>query len=624
MNKEEYLDEEKDIHNHLKKNFRLYRYIYRVTRRKIKKLNKLESKLSELTELKNEEDNRIFFKKWFSKKSFSGRKDEVWNKIKKLKLSLLVLTKRQEKFMMKDIEIEEDEEKMIGNVLEMPFFKKNELNPNEKELIEELVYKEKENIIKMLQISKNFLSSIKNQRKLINNIIPYKEVNDILNDEIKELKGIYGWEKKAMASCKLKTNDLIEESKRILKENKKIEKFFNPYDLKELKDLLGVELKRQSDRLNFLRTFLKDQRRLRKNIKAKNLVACHKTRTFPKRAIIRTKGQFISYLGREYTMKVPRETIHLSLNGPVINHAYGNWSHAKYGILIPVKEIKHRIINFLQADTMVFGQLPLPKGTEMISKYKYIKKYDPYIFKEVDKKIQKSKKDLRKGNLKLKEYQNKVDTLLKKPLEEFEKKHLTNKLGIVKIVLNKKNESLDEAILRRIDERGFTRMKLNMHGWRGFYSKKDIEILAKELSDEIKAYIPSYSDVNKSKLKANYIFNHINKAHYELADKLNISSGQDTYLPFGLGIVQNTIYAYEILIGKKASGEPVKLEDINNALKKVNLHMNNIKDLENLETKYKYVFKSPEEKAAYKRIINLLEKLKEGLKRKKEKFMAKV
>ena len=68
--------------------------------------------------------------------------------MKRLSELLLTQTKRQEKFLLEDIKIADDEENLIQQIQHIPLL--SGVNPHEKELIEELVYKQKEDITEFI------------------------------------------------------------------------------------------------------------------------------------------------------------------------------------------------------------------------------------------------------------------------------------------------------------------------------------------------------------------------------------------------------------------------------------------------------------------------------------------
>lgn len=63
---------------------------------------------------------------------------------------------------------------------------------------------------------------------------------------------------------------------------------------------------------------------------------------------------------------MPRETLHFTRNGAVSDHYAGNWSSAKYGIMVPEHEISGRLLNHGSHDSFTLGNVTLPSRSKVI------------------------------------------------------------------------------------------------------------------------------------------------------------------------------------------------------------------------------------------------------------------
>ena len=54
-------------------------------------------------------------------------------------------------------------------------------------------------------------------------------------------------------------------------------------------------------------------------------------------------------------------TIHFSLGEPVLDHAWGAWSHVPYAIVMPVTHLRDQMLNLYPQDTFVLGDVKVPR-----------------------------------------------------------------------------------------------------------------------------------------------------------------------------------------------------------------------------------------------------------------------
>ena len=160
------------------------------------------------------------------------------------------------------------------------------------------------------------------------------------------------------------------------------------------------------------------------------LVAVHKTNHLP-RGKMQPHGHVVSditYTGPDRKSKIrahsARGTVHFTLNHGVQDHGMANsetgkpqnsWSDRRYAVLIPADKMKDRIVYLLPADTMIFGEMALPEGSEVI----------------LASKVKKHLTDRRLGVIR-------------------------EKTGASILTVGEEGESLDKTIERRIYERGYT------------------------------------------------------------------------------------------------------------------------------------------------------------------------
>ncbi|MFH2028341.1 MAG: hypothetical protein ABIJ08_04345 [Nanoarchaeota archaeon] len=365
MGDDAYLDKERNIYNYLENTLRMYRILAKLTKRKESIVKKTKKTVLVLLA---KEYNLI--KRVWNRKQIKAEKIRILIEIEKLGESIGLVIKRQKRFLIKDFKIESDEKNLIIQVEHLPMF--SSANQNEKELIEELVYKQQENIVKLIDTLVNYSNSLRHQEEVVKMFETEAKTQEELKKKVDEfttkmIEFCY-WEERAInLSIKL-TKALIVESKRIIMENKEIEKRFNPHDLVELRKDIGEELKREKDKAWKIEQYLRKQRDLRSPNVARSLIAIHITKYFPTDGKLRPTGQYdIEYLNKK--LRFPRQTIHFALNGPVGEHMMGAaWHLMRYAILIPVERFLDRIINISPQDSFIVGELTIPPGSEIIVK----------------------------------------------------------------------------------------------------------------------------------------------------------------------------------------------------------------------------------------------------------------
>jgi hypothetical protein len=83
----------------------------------------------------------------------------------------------------------------------------------------------------------------------------------------------------------------------------------------------------------------------------------HMTSFFPLGGKIKTLGSQSHFT---------RETLHFTRNGVVNNHLWGNWSGAKYGIMIPESKLSSRLNGSGSHDSWTVGNVDIPHGSKII------------------------------------------------------------------------------------------------------------------------------------------------------------------------------------------------------------------------------------------------------------------
>lgn len=164
-------------------------------------------------------------------------------------------------------------------------------------------------------------------------------------------------------------------------------------------------------------------------------IAVHATDYFPENGILKPSGHFtFSFLDKfisnnskkviqDLQLKAPRLTVHFTLNyvveGVAAHGQYFQWN-TKYAVLIPLKDFVQRVICLNPVDTWIIGELSLPSSAEILMPEK------EYTFAA-----------------------KKWDALA----------------GKAKITPYPKKYSLKEAIVIRIQQRGYHVTQGGDHGW---------------------------------------------------------------------------------------------------------------------------------------------------------------
>jgi len=372
--KEGYSNKEKKSYDYLNKILQIFQILSKLSSKKEKIVGKKYLKLLELIDYKG---NGIV-KRFWNRKSIARTLDEL----KQLSRELLDKIKKQERLLVKDIRINQKEEQIITEIQNIPLFKN--ISSRERKLIAELIYNQKQEIYNLLLTLKNFLVSLKSQKDYLEGVSHLFDERLLFakdgyaNKKIEEFKvhfiELIQWEHKAIEFSTRIVQRLIEESKRIIEENKIIETKFNPDDLNEIMQQITVDIRKEKSKAEYLRKYLFKQRHLRANLNINHLIAVHCTNFLPNDGVIKTSGQAkkrLNLLGVQ--IQVPRETIHMAFNGIVgdlqpfsFMTGSGSWKDKRYAILIPVNKIINRIINISPWDAFIFGELMLPKGSEII------------------------------------------------------------------------------------------------------------------------------------------------------------------------------------------------------------------------------------------------------------------
>lgn len=163
----------------------------------------------------------------------------------------------------------------------------------------------------------------------------------------------------------------------------------------------------------------------------KQLILVHKTSSVPKKGILKATTSFYDYKNKdslkneELAYRIGRTTLHFSLNGPIKSFGWFhvNFDKTRYAVLIPFVSVKNRVINLNPDDTIIVGDLVLPK-----------------------------------------------DSVLIVPEEEKNISDINN----IKIVFYPKNITLDEAIFKQITEMKYTPIIIKpSEGWYSFMDERE-------------------------------------------------------------------------------------------------------------------------------------------------------
>lgn len=210
------------------------------------------------------------------------------------------------------------------------------------------------------------------------------------------------------------------------KGSEKLSEVYDPEIISGLPEQVMKDIQHEKDKVEVVRKYLNQQKSIRNGLDPKTLIAVHITEWLPN-GILRTKGQ--AHLDKNITY-VPRESIHFSFNGPIedlgdAEIGTGKWAHKRFAILIPAELIWDRFVAIGHNDSWIIGNLKLPSGTEVIVPYD--------------------------------------ESRSKKVLDLYKKR-----FGNVKIIFRKPGQGIKEAVNERINQLGYSSMYTPWKaGWKG-------------------------------------------------------------------------------------------------------------------------------------------------------------
>jgi hypothetical protein len=374
--KKEYLDLEKKYTNFFITISRILKIIEELCIRKKRGLEQFK-----------QESNILYnhfqgLKKLFFGKRLEKGKKEAIVRLEAYRTSLLDSIAKQEKFILQSMGRIGDEEKALKSIYNLPIFAS--ANQQEKKLIEEMVYKRKSKINEIIYFFTNYSKILLSQKETLNNfeLDPAREyrynygdvdgvqfVVDTIEDFCNKVNKMIDLELEAISKCNKTVEYLMGEARRVIEENKAIESFgFDQYNLAEVRAIIGKELLREENKLQALQKLIQVHRTISSPMMARHLIAVHLSQYFPEEGIMRPTGDFPLLYHGVGLRENPRHTIHFALNGPTPGFGiYGQMGGRKYSIIIPLDKIISRIVSLGPPDTMVFGDLTLPAGTEIIT-----------------------------------------------------------------------------------------------------------------------------------------------------------------------------------------------------------------------------------------------------------------
>ncbi|MBI5391356.1 hypothetical protein HZB02_07765 [Candidatus Woesearchaeota archaeon] len=335
----------------------------------------------------------------FQGKQRASDKERIFEEVEKELQNLGTILELQNKYLLMDFG-NDTEEETVQWILSLPLLHSVINSHDDKELLEEIVYKHPETIRRILaclmehkekvmaqEAAANLLfrqlKEIEERFRKSQNYFRFAELEETRKQEVtacvqsfqEHFKQLDRFEHEhPLDGASFRLGEMAREASRIVAENREIERLFNQRDLAELKELAGQQAKREQDKIAYFNRKLEEMRRLQLNFRPEQLIAVHVTNHFPENGVMRTTGQFTGKIfsndkrSKEREVKFPRETIHFSLNGKVGSHVYGNWDSVKFAVLIPVHLIMQRIVNLNPVDTYVVGELNLPHGSEIIAR----------------------------------------------------------------------------------------------------------------------------------------------------------------------------------------------------------------------------------------------------------------
>lgn len=133
---------------------------------------------------------------------------------------------------------------------------------------------------------------------------------------------------------------------------------------------------------------------MEKTLELDDIVAVHCTNYLPVDRIIRTLGNHKTMIdihqeienGEKMPFRIPRETLHFSLNGAhgqiSSTNGSGDWTKMKYGILIPLSALRERLAVLQSADSYIIGNYLLNRGSEIVVDVSQISEEEKRIISE--------------------------------------------------------------------------------------------------------------------------------------------------------------------------------------------------------------------------------------------------
>ncbi|MBI2547790.1 hypothetical protein HYW21_00400 [Candidatus Woesearchaeota archaeon] len=381
-----------------------------------------------------------FFSWVVRRKQRMSDKEQIFKETEEELQTLGTSLELQKKYLVADFH-GGNEEKTLSRVLNIPIIRHCVTSNEERMLLEQVVYKHKDavqrvpalfliytrKVIEQGTATRLFLSQLREIEVRLHGQKFYFRYAVLEEARKRELVAcIKAFEEHFKPFARIHpleaASDLLEamvhEAARIAAENREVEQLFNQQDLEELRQLAGQQAKREQNKIIFFRKKLAELRRLRLQWRPEQLIAVHVTNYFPENGMIKPTGQFTIQLPKsKRDVKYPRESIHFCLNGKVTGHDAGDaWKNAKIAVLVPVNLMMKRIVNLNPADTYVVGELRLPKGSEILAR------------------------------------------------SEDAQGHNFGEAAFIPVPLEK---SLEDMILLRIKERGFTSMRIGSWSWNG-------------------------------------------------------------------------------------------------------------------------------------------------------------
>lgn len=366
-----FLASEVQIRDYLKSIERILEIFKAFLPRKKKIIDDIKNKVSKIIAYEKPRGFKAFGKR----RAIEKQQDYLFKDANKSLNELVSILSRELKLLPEQLSLDEKEDSLISGIKDIKLFQR--LNGQEKNLLTSLIYKDKYYVKQLYDCFQKLVVQIQAQLNQTNNYI--KKLKDHFDQGMKDhnlvfLRIDFFFEESELRLSFDYIKHLREHSEWILSEYKKVkeyfdfaEKYFEPAEIDRIKNEIEDEVHKEKQKLNFVQEFFRKQRELRQTLPVSKLIAVHMTNFFPENGKIVTRGQVVTqYLGE--SVFFPRETIHFSFNGPVSGHGQGNWDDMKYCILIPVPLIFDRFINISPQDAFVFGELKLPKDSEIIGR----------------------------------------------------------------------------------------------------------------------------------------------------------------------------------------------------------------------------------------------------------------